>query len=106
MILLTFLLVSLVWVPFRAVDIHASLDFYRIMFSLNAGTAFDTVNIAVVVTVIVSTLLWHAYTRQHTLEERFTAFPVWLRVVILSGMIVSVGLCSTGDSRAFIYFQF
>jgi alginate O-acetyltransferase complex protein AlgI len=106
MILLTFLLVSLVWVPFRAVDIHASLDFYRIMFSLNAGTSFDTANIAVVVAVIVATLLWHAYTRQQSLEARFTPLPVWLRVVILSGMIISVGLCSTGDSRAFIYFQF
>ncbi len=105
-ILLTFILVTLAWIPFRAANIHDSLTLFSHLFTLLPGSEIDFNSKLLVGIVISATLGWHAYTRSKTLEERWIALPVWLRISVLMSMVLLIGICSTGDSRAFIYFQF
>ncbi|MBU0484983.1 MAG: MBOAT family protein [Proteobacteria bacterium] len=105
-ILLTFITVSLMWVVFRLDSLKAILAFYRNLLRYTPTLTLDVNRAGVVGLVIVGTLLWHGFTRDKTLEERFTSFPAALKVIIVTSALVGIGLCSTGDSRAFIYFQF
>jgi alginate O-acetyltransferase complex protein AlgI len=104
--LLTFMLVTLAWVPFRATNLEDSLTFFGRLFTLLPGSDVEFSSKLLVGVVISATIAWHAFTRSKTLEERWVALPVMVRVLFLMIAILLIGLCSTGDSRAFIYFQF
>jgi hypothetical protein len=44
--------------------------------------------------------------RDISLEQRFAGFSTTLQAALLGGCLVTMFLCSGGDERAFIYFQF
>jgi alginate O-acetyltransferase complex protein AlgI len=102
----TFIVISLMWVVFRLDSLNTTLAFYNNLIRYTPHMTLEVKRAYIVGIVIMSTLLWHGYTRNKTLEERFTHFPIALKVIIITSAIVGIGLCSTGDSRAFIYFQF
>ena len=55
---------------------------------------------------IAITFVWQVVQRNSTLEARFAALaPAW-KIAAISASLFAVFLCSGGDERAFIYFQF
>jgi len=104
--LLTFLLVSLAWVPFRSENFRETGNYFQKLFSLEPGTTLDLPQLLLVIATMIVTLAWHYRSRERTLESVFSVFPTPVRIVIVTGMLLGLGITSTGDSRAFIYFQF
>ncbi|MCL4106088.1 UNVERIFIED_CONTAM: hypothetical protein GTU68_058394 [Idotea baltica] len=106
LIILTFLLVTLAWVPFRAVSVGDTLEIFGKMIALEPGSSIDQNTGTLILLITLATLLWHAFTRNKTLEHRWSALPALLKIATLVSFIVLIVLTSNGDSRAFIYFQF
>jgi len=105
-VLSTFIVISLMWVVFRIDSLDTTLQFYNKLMQYTPDMTLEIKRAYIVGIVILGTLVWHGFTREKTLEERFTDFPVALKVIMITSAIIGIGLCSTGDSRAFIYFQF
>jgi alginate O-acetyltransferase complex protein AlgI len=106
--LLTFLLVSVSWIPFRAQDMAQTWRVLRSLWSNATGAkkvAIEPEQAALVGMVMVSLLLVHWLTRNRTLAEAVVRVPPPLRVLGLSLMLVLV-LLVRGNDQAFIYFQF
>lgn len=104
--LLTYVLVCLAWVFFRAQDIESGCHLLTMMLtgeeceSLLVESQIWTV---LVVTGIVFLGQWLLrYTSLNRLMERL---PGWLRAVVLAILLISLAL-APGDDRAFLYFQF
>ena len=102
----TFIVISLMWVVFRIDSFDTTLQFYNKLMQYTPDMTLEIKRAYIVGIVILGTLVWHGFTREKTLEERFTDFPVALKVIMIASAIIGIGLCSTGDNRAFIYFQF
>jgi len=105
--LLTYFLVNITWVFFRADDFAGAARTLRGM----AGLATDPVavlptmfmiKVGVIVTGIVS-IQW--LMRKRTLEEVVARAPWWLTGLVAAVMLFAV-IVSQGSGEAFIYFQF
>ena len=105
--LLTYLLVNLTWVFFRAENFAGAARVLRGMAGLAQApvavlpTVF-MVKVAVIVTgiVIVQWLM-----RKRTLEDVVARTPWWLTAAVLAAMLFAV-IVTQGSGQAFIYFQF
>ncbi|HSN16652.1 MAG TPA: MBOAT family O-acyltransferase [Gammaproteobacteria bacterium] len=104
--LLVFLLVSLTWIPFRAHTPEAAWGELRAMVRIDAFTADDAAYMFKIYAGIVAMLAWQWWLRDSSLEERFGALRTPIQAGFLSVCLVAIFLCSGGDERAFIYFQF
>lgn len=104
--LATFVVVSVTWIPFRAGSLSDSVIFFQQLFHYTPGTRLATGDMWIVFVVTAAMLLWHAHARESSLEARFSAISPALRVAVVAAMLLMLGLSSSGDSRAFIYFQF
>jgi alginate O-acetyltransferase complex protein AlgI len=103
---LVFMVVSLTWIPFRAHTPQAALGLVGAMSRVDAGTLWDLVWTMPVYAGVTLMLAWQYWLRDSSLEERFASFSTPLRTCILAGCLIAMFLCSGGDQRAFIYFQF
>ncbi len=104
----TFILVSLAWVFFRAKSFPQAFAILGSMFALGQGVAsihIDTFHTVLTLVLIVATLACHWAMRERSLQTTVEGVPWWLRSLILAGMLVAIVTCS-GEDRAFIYFQF
>jgi D-alanyl-lipoteichoic acid acyltransferase DltB (MBOAT superfamily) len=106
LMLVTYGLVCVTWVFFRAPDIESALALTKIMF---AGGPNDLVlgmpQAATVAVITVLLLFGHWYFRDTTLEQAVGGAPWWVRGLMLGGILAAL-LLVPGDNRAFIYFQF
>jgi hypothetical protein len=104
--LLTFGLVCVTWVFFRAHDFSTAFRFLATMlspsFELPSLSRFE---IVAVVGTTVTLLAGQWQLRNSTLEEFVGRWPWWCCSVILGLALVCLAYAS-GDDRAFIYFQF
>jgi len=103
--LLTYALVCVTWVFFRAEDFSSAFHLLTVMLTgglgeLSLGEAARTVLLVTVLLLIGQWLL-----RDASLEQLLGRFPWWIRSVILAGVLLALAL-APGDNRAFIYFQF
>ncbi len=104
-IALTFVLVCLAWVPFRATSFGDAFAIFGALFG-GGGAALDlpvdrsALWIAIACVVGVQVAL-----RERTLEAVVTRIPWPARACALALAIVAIAL-SQGEDRAFIYFQF
>jgi len=99
---LTFTLVCLAWIPFRAPDLWtcvALLDGLR-------QPAGAVANQWMAIVLMLCTVAWHWRTRDIALEEVAAAWSPAVRTSLITLCLVGVFLASGGDDRAFIYFQF
>jgi D-alanyl-lipoteichoic acid acyltransferase DltB (MBOAT superfamily) len=108
LVLLTYGLVCLSWVFFRAPDVSSALHVLRVMFSPGSTDAirsiFNTITV-LVVTVLTLAVSWKL--KDEGLVGFAERMPVWLRSVVTAVIIASVLVCMlSGDDSAFIYFQF
>jgi alginate O-acetyltransferase complex protein AlgI len=102
----TFLAISLAWIPFRAQNIKALQEMTAGLFRTDFVNKLPASATASVLIVVVSMLLGHIWIRETTLEEAISRVPPLVRATVFGALLVSIVLSSTGDSRAFIYFQF
>ena len=110
--LLTFLVVSVTWVFFRAHSLDDAQTLLGVLFQLSSIPAnpmipdYPADNVPTAFLLLVALLAWHWYTRDSNLEMVFQRLPVAARCVVLSYVLLALIFTTGGDSRAFIYFQF
>jgi D-alanyl-lipoteichoic acid acyltransferase DltB (MBOAT superfamily) len=102
----TFLVVTLTWIPFRAHDAHTAAAVFAGLWrpDLLAGQNTDSLYLCYAGMALL--LAWQFMNRDISLEERFRRFSPTLQAALVGGCLVTMFLCSGGDERAFIYFQF
>jgi alginate O-acetyltransferase complex protein AlgI len=106
---LTFILVCLSWVPFRADSLSDALVLLGTMLAGRGSGWIDPaigevrmLSIALSITALLA-VQWRL--RESTLEEVVDGIPWGVRAAALAALIVAIGTAS-GEGRAFIYFQF
>jgi len=103
---LTYLLVCIAWIFFRAADINIA---FNLLTTLLFGRSHDLLltNVQMVtVGVIVSGLLIYQWLMRNSCLERLAdRTPPLIRAIFLAILMICL-LFTPGDQRAFIYFQF
>ncbi len=105
--LFTFILVSLAWVFFRAVDFPTAWSLLGSLFNFTGEGAqlLPTLEILQVVVVLAGLLSSHWYLHEKRLEHAVQDMPGWWIVVVWTAMLCTLILMQ-GGGNAFIYFQF
>jgi alginate O-acetyltransferase complex protein AlgI len=105
--LITFTLVTLIWIPFRSADLVESVHSYRQLFNSDIvffnGLSLQQI---VAVAVLCLTLGYQYWRREKSLADLLHKVPYTIQAGFLSLAMLTIALTSTGDSHAFIYFQF
>ena len=104
--LFTFLIVTLTWIPFRAGDVSTGAAVLAGLFRFGGGTRLDFFPLVLCYAVIAATVRWHFALRDSSLEAWFGARGRVAQMAIVATCLIGIFLCSGGDERAFIYFQF
>ncbi len=105
--MLTFILVCLGWVFFRAKDFTSASLVMGSLFSFSGDGAqlLPTLEIIQVIIVVIGLLSAHWYLHEKRLEHAMQNFPAWFVVAIWTSMLFGLILMQ-GGANAFIYFQF
>jgi alginate O-acetyltransferase complex protein AlgI len=106
LIAMTFLLVTLAWIPFRSPDVFVAINVLTSLFG-NENASLTGILERIEVIVIISSLFIGQIFMKYRDIEGVIASQHWImRGVLLTVFVVSIMLVEGGDSRAFIYFQF
>jgi len=106
--LLTFALICLTWVFFRAETFGQAFSIVAAMLGADLNTATLTLDKGYIfLTVITMSLILfiHWVMRDTSLEEVAARCPAWLQSLVLVGILTAI-IITPGEDRAFIYFQF
>jgi D-alanyl-lipoteichoic acid acyltransferase DltB (MBOAT superfamily) len=103
---LTFVGVSLTWIPFRAADAGVASRVLNGLFDFRLAPMLPIAQTIFCLLAIAMTLAWQWRMRATSLEAQFAEFGRPVQVALLAGCLIAMFLCSGGDERAFIYFQF
>jgi alginate O-acetyltransferase complex protein AlgI len=106
--LLTFSLVCVAWVFFRAADFSVAFNMLFSMAGLGgrgAPVVLGWTDGASVIGICSGMLLLHRFIGTRPLSQFWDRLPVFFRGVLVAGMLVAV-LTENGMDRVFIYFQF
>ena len=104
--LFTFLIVTLTWIPFRTENPYAAAEIVKGLFRLEAPIAIGAPKLLLAVGAIAATICWHLKARDSSLEAEFVQIGGFAQTLLIAACLISLFLCSGGDQRAFIYFQF
>ncbi len=104
---LTYVLVNITWVFFRAEDFATAWRMIDTMVTFNMDGMVVLPPILIIQTVVtISTMLVaHWYMRNRKLDEVIGSMPAWL-VGLVWGVLLTLIVITQGGSAAFIYFQF
>jgi alginate O-acetyltransferase complex protein AlgI len=104
---LTFTLVNLTWVFFRAGDFKTAQQLLESMLFINREglPVLEYFDLAIVFSITTLLFLIHYYMRQHTVKRLSDAIPSWLFSIIWALMIFLI-VIAQGSGEQFIYFQF
>ncbi|NCF73750.1 MAG: MBOAT family protein [Gammaproteobacteria bacterium] len=104
--LLTFVLVTLTWVLFRAPDLDSAARLYAVMLMPSGGiNVADLRDVIVVSSVIAALLGTHWFMRNREFGSAMKRLPWPTIAFILAAMLIAI-LLSAGEERDFIYFEF
>jgi len=105
--LLTFALVNLTWVFFRAEDFATAGTMIQSMLFANPDGAKILGNFAIIRVLVVSALLFasHYYMRHHTLMMLAKSIRPWMLGVVWAAMLFLMAISQSAGEQ-FIYFQF
>lgn len=103
--ILIFLVVTLTWIPFRSVSADQAVT---IMQGLANTSKIDSLDIPglVAFAAILFTIRWQFNMKDSGIEEIFRKRGQLAQIGIIALTLISLFLCSGGNSNAFIYFQF
>jgi alginate O-acetyltransferase complex protein AlgI len=107
-VLLTYFLVCLTWVFFRATDFSTAWEMVRAMLGFGTSTPGlvpSAVRAALVLGTVGGMVLIHSVLRKKHIEDVLVAMAPWKRGVLI-GIVVFFIAVAGGGQRAFIYFQF
>ena len=102
----TFLIVSLAWIPFRSQGLDNLRAMGETLFRTNFADSLPVLSTGSALAVIAAMVLGHIITRGTTLVKIVNRIPPTVQALVTCILILSIALSSTGDSRGFIYFQF
>ena len=107
LVFLTYLLVDVTWVFFRAKDFASAGAMLGAMFGLHRGAAplLPTIRVAEVIIALGGVLSTHWLMRERSLEGVVARAPVALIAAVWTSMLVAIVL-TQGSGSSFIYFQF
>jgi alginate O-acetyltransferase complex protein AlgI len=105
LVLITYFLLCITWVFFRAEDFASAFTLLSAMFYPEMGTLVEHGEIVKVLVISALLLLVHWKLRDSGLEAWISSLPWWTRGVAMAFILISLALSPT-DERAFIYFQF
>jgi D-alanyl-lipoteichoic acid acyltransferase DltB (MBOAT superfamily) len=104
--LLTFLLVCLTWVLFRANSLEAAEDLFAVMLQPAAGLAVTNVSpVVTVLGLLAARVGMHWFMREREFDSMLKSLSWQAIGAILAAMIIAI-LLSPGEERDFIYFEF
>jgi alginate O-acetyltransferase complex protein AlgI len=105
--MLTYLLVNITWVFFRAETFEGAARILRGMAGLAAEPAavLPTVYMIKVAVIIASMVTIQWLMRKRSLEDLVARTPWWLTGFVAAAMLFAV-ITTQGSGEAFIYFQF
>lgn len=104
--LLTFVLVTLTWVLFRAPDLDSAMRLYTAMLMPAGGlNVADLRDVSVVAAVIAALLGTHWFMRNREFGSAIKRLP-WPAIGLILGAMLIAILLSPGEERDFIYFEF
>jgi alginate O-acetyltransferase complex protein AlgI len=105
--ILTYALVNVTWVFFRAKTFAKAWSVLGGMAGTNAGAEplLSTFNLFMVAGIVAGILVTHWYMRARTLESVLARMPP-LIIGMLWGVMLFAIVAAQGDGSAFIYFQF
>ena len=105
--LLTWTLVNITWVFFRAKTFGKAWDVLGGMFGAHAGAAplLDTWHVAMVAAIVGGILVAHGLMRSRTLESMLARTPA-PAIAVAWGVMAFLIVAAQGSGAAFIYFQF
>jgi len=106
-ILITFTLVALIWIPFRSADLPQSVHTLKQLFDADL-VFFNGLSVQQIVALAVLglTLGYQYWRREKYLADLLYRVPYTIQAGLLSIAMLTIALTSTGDTHAFIYFQF
>jgi alginate O-acetyltransferase complex protein AlgI len=104
---LTYFLVNITWVFFRAADFPTAWRMITTMltFVTDGEKVLRTAHMVEVLVTIGIMLIVHWRMRERKLDEVVSRMPVWL-IGVLWGVMLTLIIITQGGSDAFIYFQF
>lgn len=108
LVILTFLLICITWVPFRADDFNTAFMLLYTMFGFGQQNPDITLSKLDTIIIIVTTgaiCLSHWLLRNISLETAVDRAPQWLISLVLIAMACAI-VMMPGEDHAFIYFQF
>ena len=105
--LITYLLVNITWVFFRAQDFATAWRMIDTMltFNMDGKKVLQMIDVVQVIGVISAMLAVHWFMRNRYLHEVAVAAPRWLLASVWGAMLWLI-IITQGKSNAFIYFQF
>ena len=104
----TFVLTCFAWVYFRATEFADAFAIHKAMLGLPDTAATELINASrgmLALTVVAAILFMHFILRNTTFEHFMEKIPVPVRCLMIGAMMFAISI-STGENRAFIYFQF
>jgi hypothetical protein len=110
-IFITFNLVALAWIFFRAESLSAAQSFVKSLF-LNFTyrgplvVGLNHYEFFIVLGAIIITVVVEVFQENNLLQAMRTRCPRWLRWMVYYALIISIGLFGDFSQQAFIYFQF
>jgi len=105
MAFLTYGLICITWVFFRAGDFTAAYDLVTAMFSGGRSGLISFTDMVTVISINMALVLGHFALRDSSVES-VTGKMSWpLRAAVITAVLITLCL-APGDDRAFIYFQF
>ncbi len=105
--LVTYSMVNITWVFFRAQEFSTAWRMIKTMLLVETGAfkAISGADATIVTVVIASMLAVHWSMRECTLEDVVARTPSWLVATVWAAMLAAIAM-TQGGGNAFIYFQF
>lgn len=104
--LMTFLVVTLTWIPFRAPDAATLGAIAHGLVRWQAAPVLPITKSVLCIGAIFAALAWQFAARDSSLEDRFAKLGTPSMAISAGLCLIGIYLTSGGDQLAFIYFQF
>lgn len=104
--IVTFIIVCLTWVLFRAEDLDSATHLLRVMLlPLEEAALVTTSDLTTVALVMIGLLTAHVFMRHRNFDQTLKALPWPFLATLIAAMLLAI-LLSPGEERDFIYFEF